>query len=145
MGQVTILFSRKRLPGSVILRAWMHSRFSHCAFVDTATGTVIEAVPGGVREYPLADTLNGASYYEIVQFPSNDPSLVLALAREQIGKPYDWKGVLGFWLRRNWQDDSAFMCSELLAWAFAEAGEPLFRREAHRISPETLYLPFFIR
>lgn len=146
MGYVTIVFTRRRAIGSALLRAWMHSRFSHCALVDRNTGTIIEAaLSGGVRERPLAALLDEASYHEFVRIPARDPASVLASARAQIGKPYDWRGVLGFWLRRDWQDSDAFLCSELVAFALHDAGQPAFRREAWRVSPENLYLPRFDR
>lgn len=145
MSHITVVFTRRRHVGSVLIRAWMHSRFSHCALLDRATGTVIEAVASGVHERPLAALIDEASFAELVSIPCRNPELVLAAARAQIGKPYDWKGVVGFWLRRNWRDDRAFFCSELIAWALESCGQPAFRREAHRISPEMLYLPLFNR
>lgn len=145
MSRITVIFTRRRHVGSALLRAWMHSRYSHCALLDPATGTVIEAVATGVRERPLADMVRDASHYEAISIPCRDPVQVLAAARSQIGKPYDWKGVMAFWFRRNWRDDRAFFCSELIAWALEVCGQPAFRREAHRISPEMLYLPLFER
>lgn len=146
MSHVTVVFTRRRRVGSAVLRAWMHSRFSHCAILDPATNTIIEAAAWhGVQERPLDDLLSESSHHELIQIPCRDPQHVLAMARSQIGKPYDWKGILGFWLRRSWHADNAFVCSELIAWALAAAGEPAFRREAYRISPEHLYLPLFDR
>lgn len=145
MDMVTIVFTRRRRPGSVLIRAWMHSRFSHCGLVDPMTNTVIEAVGHGVRERDLEEMVAEASHHEFVQIPCRDSAVILAAARAQIGKPYDWRGILGFWLRRDWQSDKAFICSELIAWAFASTGQPLFRQDAHRISPDHLYLPMFDR
>jgi len=145
MSQITIVFTRRRHIGSVVLRAWMYSRFSHCALYDPNTHTVIEASVHGVQERPFDQMVGEATHHEVIRIPCRDPQQVLAVAREQIGKPYDWRGVLGFWFRRNWQDERAFLCSELVAWALQKAGEPAFRREAWRVSPEQLYLPLFER
>lgn len=145
MGQITVIFTRRRNIGSLAIRTWMHSRFSHCALIDPATNTVIEAVLGGVRERPLEDMIAHASHHDFVTIPCRNPDAVIAAIRGQIGKPYDWKGVLAFWFRRNWRDDRAFFCSELIAWGLEVCGEPAFRREAYRISPEMLYLPMFDR
>lgn len=65
----------------------------------------------------------------------------VAAARSQIGKPYDWPGVLGIGFRRNWQESDAWFCSELVAWAFGVSGSPLFRTEHWRITPQTIYAP----
>lgn len=145
MSYVSVIFTRKRRFGSIVLRAWMHSRFSHCALVDEGTLTVIEAVPHGIQERPLSELVQESSYHEVVRIHCRNPQQVLAVARGQVGKPYDWKAILGFWLRRSWQKDDAFICSELVAWCFATAGQSLFRREPYRVSPEMLYLPLFDR
>lgn len=145
MNTVTVIFTRKRSLGSVLLRAWMHSRFSHCALVDTQAGTVIEASVHGVRERPLADLKAESSYFEELQLPCADPALALELARREIGKPYDWAGVAGFWTRRDWNRANAWLCSELVVGIVLRAGTPLFRKPPHRISPEMLYLPLFER
>lgn len=146
MSHITVVFTRRRRIGSALIRTWMHSRFSHCAFVVPGGDTVIEASwPGGVRERSLADLVAESSHREFVRIPCRSPTAALLAARRQLGKPYDWRGVLGFWLRRNWQRDDAFLCSELIAWILWSIGEPAFRREAHRVSPESLYLPLFDR
>ena len=145
MSKIIVIFTRRRHLGSVAIRTWMRSRFSHCAVLDPMTNTVIEAVYGGVRERPLLDLIQEASCWESVEISMRNPTQFLAVLRGQIGKPYDWKGVLGFWFRRNWRDDKAFFCSELIAWGLEVCGQPAFRREAYRISPEQLYLPVFDR
>lgn len=144
MDNVSIIFSRRRAIGSILLRAWMHSSYSHCGIIDPSSNTVIEAAfPGGVVERSLEDFCSDKSKWEIITIPVPDAGMVIHKARTQLGKPYDWKGILGFWFRRSWHDNDAFLCSELIAWAFDYAGFPLFRRKANRISPEHLYLPIF--
>lgn len=136
---VQVLFTRSHALGSVLLRTALWSPWSHCAIVDGEE--VIEAAAfGGVRVRPLADMLADATKMAILTLPG-DPQAVIAAARSQIGKPYDWAGVLGFGFRRRWQDDDAWFCSELVAWAFAEAGAPLFREHAWRITPRDIYIP----
>lgn len=143
---VTVVFTRNHRIGSVALRWWMRSRFSHCALVDTTAGTVIEAVSAdGVRERNLSELIRESSHYEFIQIPCTNPDQILAHAREQLGKSYDWRAVLGFWFRRSWQRTDAFICSELVAWAFDAGGEPVVRRESYRVSPEALYLPIWVR
>lgn len=94
----------------------------------------------GVRVRPLADLLAASSKHRIVEMPG-DPYKVITAARSQIGKPYDWLGVLGIGLHRNWQADDSWFCSELVAWAFEAAGSPLFRAPHWRITPQDLFLP----
>ena len=138
---VQVIFTRSHAVGSILLRAALWSPWSHCAIIDG--DEVIEAAAfGGVRVRPLADMLADATKHAIIELPGNAEA-VIAAARSQIGKPYDWAGVLGFGFRRRWQDDDAWFCSELVAWAFAEAGTPLFRVEAHRITPQDLFKPIW--
>ncbi len=143
MNTVTLVFSRKHHIGSLLLRAFLWSEWSHVAIVDGED--VIEAATGaGVRRRPLADLLAESSQYEIVDVPALSPASVIAAARTQIGKPYDWPGVLGIGFRRRWQDDDSWFCSELVAWAFHTSGCPLFRIDAWRITPRDLYAPIFM-
>ena len=110
-----------------------------CAIIDG--DEVIEAAAfHGVRARPLEDMLNKASKFAILTLPG-DEAAVVAAARSQIGKPYDWQGVAGIGFRRRWQDEDAWFCSELVAWAFAEAGTPMFREHAWRITPRDIYIP----
>lgn len=142
MNTVPVVFTRRHHIGSVLLRAALWSAWSHCALVDG--DQVIEAAAGaGVRVRPLADMLRESSAHEIVLIPADDPAAVIAAARSQIGKPYDWAGVIGIGFRRNWHDASRWFCSELVAWSFAEAGSPRFRIGAHRLSPPFLYVPLW--
>ena len=142
MSTVPIVFCRQHHPGSVLLRAFLWSAWSHCAIVDGQT--VIEAsARHGVRERPLADLLAESSRVELVTIQTSRAEAVLAAARTQIGKPYDWPGVLGIGFRRRWQDSDSWFCSELVAWAFHTAGCPLFRLDAWRVTPRDLYAPLF--
>lgn len=145
MPHVTVVFARRHHLGSLALRTWMHSRFSHCALLDPSKGTVIEAVVSGVRERPLEDLVHEASRYDFVKVPCRNPQKVIDAARDQIGKPYDWRAIFGFWFRRSWHRTDAFICSELVAWALSAGGDPVVRREAYRVSPEALYLPLWER
>lgn len=145
MSHITVVFTRRRHIGSVVLRAWMHSRYSHCALLDPKTGTVIEAVAGGIRERSLKEMLSEASAKDFVRIPCRNPEQALAVARGQLGKPYDWRAIFGFWLRRSWHKEDAFICSEFIAWILETIGEPVVRRESYRVSPEHLYLPLWQR
>jgi cell wall-associated NlpC family hydrolase len=145
MNYVTVYFMRRHHIGSLLLRWWMHSAYSHCALFDPATGNVIEAVVGGVRERPAEELKREASKFDEVRIPVADPQAVIDLARLQLGKPYDWRGILGFWFRRDWQDDSAFLCSEFVAWLLQAVGQPAFRCVPGRVSPAHLHMPLWDR
>ena len=125
--------------GSRIIRAVTWSRWSHAAIIDG--DEIIEAVWPRVRVSPLADALASHPRWVIIGIPVADEALAIAAARSQIGKPYDLWGVLGLGIRRDWQDDAAWWCSELILWAAKQAGTDLFRPDAlRRITPEHLWM-----
>lgn len=138
---VRLLFTRRHALGSLFLRTALWSSWSHVAIIDG--DEVIEATGSGVRVWPLRHAIADASEHEIVAVPCTVPDGVIAAARSQIGKPYDWGGVLGIGFRRRWQDEGRWFCSELVAWAFHHAGVPIVRVQAWRITPRDLYLPAY--
>lgn len=133
------LFSASPKPGSVLIRAGTWSRFSHVALVDG--DEVIEAVWPKVRVAPLAEVMALHSVNVLARLPCRDPDIAIRAARSQLGKPYDLTAVVGIGLHRNWQETDSWFCSELLAWALAQSGSPLFRAEAlHRVVPQHLWM-----
>lgn len=101
------------------------------------------AVPGrGVSTRPVALEPN-ASRVELygVEVPAAIEADVYQIADQQRGKPYDWRGVIGFGLHSDWQQADAWFCSELVAWCFLRAGFPLLRTDdVGRIAPRDLLL-----
>lgn len=138
-GTVRVIFSRSHRVGSALLRVAMWSQWSHCAILDG--GEVIEATTShGVSVRSLDDFLAASSRWEVVEVPAADPAAVIAAARAQIGRRYDWAGVLGIAIRRAWQQADAWFCSELVAASFHAAGTPLFRTDAWRVTPRDIYI-----
>ena len=139
---VRIVFIRHRNISSLLLRTFQWSAWSHVAIVDG--DEVIEATAWhGVSVRSLSDLLADSSHHEFIDVPSANPKAVIAAARSQIGKPYDWFGVVGFVFRRKWENSSRWFCSKLVAGAFDLAGEPLFRVKVWRITPRDLYIPIW--
>lgn len=133
-----VIFSRRHHPGSVLLRTAMWSPWSHCGIVDD--DRVIEARAfSGVIDTPLQDFIGHVSQWVMVDFPAND-NRVLSAARAQLGKPYDWSGVAGIALHREWGTADAWFCSELVAYALELGGLKLFRSDAKRITPMHLWM-----
>jgi hypothetical protein len=139
MKKVQLIFSRRHNPGSVLLRTWMWSPWSHCGIIDG--DEVIEALMfKKVGKRTLAEFKGAASKWEIIDVPCPDPDAVLAAARKHIGREYDWLGLVAFILRIEMQRPFYDFCSKLIAAAFSEAEFPLFRVEAWRIMPRDLYI-----
>lgn len=140
MGSVRLMFSTTNLPFSWLIRTATWSTWSHVALVDG--DSVIEAAAGyGVRELPLSEATARNSHYEMVDLPARNPEAIIAAARSQLGKPYDWTAIWALGLRRDWQENDAWFCSELVAWAAAAAGEDWFRCSAlRRVVPQHLWM-----
>jgi len=103
---------------------------------------VVEAVAlGGVVRSKLADRQREDTRWIIMELPCVDPLAIIAAACSQLGKLYDYTAILGLGFHRDWQEMDSWFCSELVAWAFDEAGLPLFRREVlHRVTPQHLWM-----
>ena len=134
-----VLFCTSKLPGAVLIRSVTWSKWSHVALVDG--DEAIEATWPVVRVAPLAEVIAAHSDHVIVDLPCFSPADAIRAARSQVGKPYDLTALLGLLMHRDWQEDDRWFCSELVAWAFAQGGSPLFRPEAmHRITPQHLWM-----
>lgn len=133
---IRLRFSRGTGPAGALVRA---ATWSWCAHVGFALdgGWVLDATPAaGVALRQAVD--DASTRYFAVPEPSQR---VLTLALSQEGRPYDWRGALGIGLHRDWQDEGRWFCSELVAWAFAAAGNPLLRTDhLDRITPRDLLL-----
>lgn len=88
---------------------------SHAGLYDATTGTIIEALDGGVSERSLTAYVGGSHRVVIVRpkvSPSERRAAVLR-ARAAIGTPFDYSGFIGI------DDPQRFYCSELVVWAYA--------------------------
>ena len=134
-----VLFCTSKLPGAALIRAITWSDWSHVAIIDGEE--VIEATWPAVRVVPLADVIVKHSRFVVADIPCQDPAAVIAAARSQIGKPYDFTALFGMLARRDWQEADRWFCSELVAWSFSQGGSPLFRPETlYRITPQHLWM-----
>ncbi|MCP1375404.1 YiiX/YebB-like N1pC/P60 family cysteine hydrolase [Dyella lutea] len=141
MSAINLLFCTNRSnPLSWMIRAGSWSRWSHVALVDG--DYVIEAVAiHGVVRTPLAKRQAQDPSWCMSALPCRDPAAIIAAAHTQLGKPYDYTGVLGIGLHREWQQDDSWFCSELVAWSFAQGGDPLFRTASvRRVTPEDIWM-----
>ncbi|SER35792.1 MULTISPECIES: YiiX/YebB-like N1pC/P60 family cysteine hydrolase [Pseudomonas] len=140
MESVVLLYSRTATPHSLAIRLFNGSPWSHVEFVDGPN--VIGALPGGVRIDKLEDRLRSVSSYAFVRVPCPDARRVLTMAYTQLGKPYDFLGILGLVTRfRDWSTDDKWFCSELVAWCFSQAQWPLFREDQiWRLTPLHLWM-----
>lgn len=132
---IKLQFSTNNSIGSCLVRWFTWSEFSHVDFL-LDDNTLLGADFGGVA----IRNNNPDRFTKTVVFEIDAPQDVITIARQEIGKGYDFAGILGLLHRRNWQSKSKWFCSELVAYAFNRAGYPLLNNsEAHwRITPRDL-------
>lgn len=140
MRTISLLFTRQSDLLSRAIRTFTWSRWSHVALID-GYGAIEATPPDGVVVNDTEVVLMRSSEFELVELPCSNPEAVRAAAASQVGKPYDYTALMGLALRRDWQEEDAWFCSELIAWAFEQAGEPLFRAEClRRVTPQHLWM-----
>lgn len=127
----------KRDRISTLIRWATWWRHSHVVLVSTDSRYIIEATHGkGVVLSTLKEFLTRDSA-EIRGIPHHNPEECWRRALMQVGKPYDWKYTWSWvFRRRDWQDDNAWACSELVAWA----GEWFADQAAGSITARELWL-----
>ena len=114
--------------------------FSHVAVLIGPN--VFEAVPGaGVRAVDAARyfAAHPRQQYDVFAVPGADEAAGERFARAQLGKPYDWRSVLGFaTLDRATRERAGYwQCAEFVYAVIARAGVPLFSPE--RTNPAQLW------
>lgn len=129
-----VILTRSHSVASLLIRARLslhrgeRERHSH-ALVQVSDSDVIDATfqAGGVRRRPLAKALHRVSDGRRLRFLLPDEAAAQAWLAEQLGKDYDWRGCWGWATAdRDWQDDCAWFCFELIAGALRAGGLDVF-------------------
>ncbi|MNJ50609.1 hypothetical protein D3C77_458870 [compost metagenome] len=140
MQSVQLLFTRRRMIGSLLIRGVTWSAFSHVEIVvgDQVLGANMF---GGVSLTALKERLSKSSYAALVDMPCADADAVMAAALSKLGAGYDYVGLMGILLHADWlQVQGRYFCSEFVAWAFNQGGTPLLRTELARVTPQHLWM-----
>lgn len=134
-GPKLLLFHGRGLISATI-RWQTRSSFSHAALLCPDGHTIIEAWQGaGVREKEI-DDWDGVSAFNVTGMMPEHWAGALAFARAQVGKGYDYLGVLRFVSRGIRDDGQRWFCSELVFAALESVGVRLLHRiEARAVSP----------
>lgn len=112
------------------------SRYGHaCVAIGTPDDgmvQIVEAMPEGVR---IRASAVGEWTWGNVELTDTQRMDIALIATAEEGKPYDWGSIAGFVLRHfgahlrgrsKDHPDTKLICSELVAWAYREAGVDLF-------------------
>ncbi len=122
---------------SLVLRTALWSKWSHCGIVMPDKSIIhADSYSGGVVQTSWSTFTIRHTYWEFKDIPLPDDEAAYTFARAQLGKPYDWWGVIGIALHRKWQDDTDWFCSELVEAAAAAGGRQRFINDTWRVNPQ---------
>lgn len=129
---------------SRLIRWQTRSKYSHAAIlVDEESSTIIESWQGaGVRSKKITDWRDIEVFNVDLQGEHKEAAVLMFLI-DQVGKHYDYSGVIRFVSRRKppRADNQKWFCSELVFAAFQYAGVNLLERiDAAAVSPGLLAL-----
>ena len=123
------------------------SRWNHAA-IALGDGFIVEAVPSGIRRTALADYDHREYVVGRRHLTSWQRSKVCAYATSRIGAGYGWLdiaalalvalGIRPAWLDNFAANDDRLVCSQLVAYAYAAAGERLTDDDAWTVTPGDL-------
>jgi hypothetical protein len=142
-GPLSLIFSRSRNPGSMLIRAWPPAGpWSHCGVI--VGDAVIEATMlAGVQSTPLAEFIDRASLWDIIDLWCMRPEAGEKWALSRIGARYDWGGAAGIVLREPdlSEDVDAEYCSMMICRATRKAGNPILKPRAlpHGVTPNSAW------
>jgi len=120
---------------SRLIRWWQWGfPYTHIAYCldlsDPNDPIVVEAWWNGVRHGKFSEVHTPGTEFEVysVQVTERQKERIEDFLQQQLGKPYDWLGILGFPLR-NWKLErkNRWFCSELVFTAFKQAGIELLK------------------
>ena len=135
-----ILLFKGRGFVSKLIRWQTNGEYSHAA-LQLPDGRMIEAwhKPAKVRlRYKLEDWSN-VEAYDVEGMTPEQWNNAINWARDQIGKKYDFGGVLRFVTRWRKQKDEKWFCSELVFEAVKQGGIDLLHRvKCSQVSPTVL-------
>ena len=134
-----IHFLKSHTISGWIIRLLTFSQWNHVA-VEIG-GTVYEAKGlTGVTRSGSKDYLKHWAKTATVKISAPSPVSAVAFLDAQIGKRYDFGGIIALPFRKSWHGRSKWFCSELVAAALIAAGLPKMRIESHRVTPRDLWL-----
>ena len=135
MVRAYVLASKGISLTSRLIRWWQWGfPYTHIAYCfdlsDPTDPTVVEAWWGGVRKGWFSEVHTPGTEFAVysVKVSEAQKELIEIFLKDQLGKKYDWLGILGFPLR-NWRLErkTRWFCSELVFTAFQRAGVELLK------------------
>lgn len=136
MPNIKLTFARNYKPGSLAIRLFCWSRWSHVAIVIDGKNVLEATAAKGVVVTPLPEFKSRYSKVEFATIPVTDINQALSLGRQQIGKKYDWLALIGIAFRLGWGRGNKWFCSELVAHCSG-----MYRQDrVGRVTPEHIWM-----
>lgn len=156
MAKVRLLFSNSKLPLSPLIRAvttlqtGVPCQWSHVALVISKVSfvgndsVIIESTikHRGVNLSTVRDFKKNAKNWCLVELKQEveDFDAMVQIATSKLGKPYDFTGVLGLGINRDWQEDDSWFCSEDVSDTLKRSGLVLKGLHyVHSVFPQTCF------
>lgn len=137
-----LIFINSDHIGSKLVQWWTNSIFDH---VEICIGDrkVIGAKPKGGVQIRDISTLESGKWCltrPAITLLDNQQEDIVNFLKSQVGKKYDWMGIMGFPMNRNIDNPNRWFCSEIAGKAFTKGNYPLIpRKSPSMIPPELLY------
>lgn len=132
-----LIFVTDNKPVSKIIMKTTSCPWHHVAvaFGDV----VIEARFTGVQKTTLSE-LKSRGKHHIVDVPLSDENKALRFALSQIGKGYDFSGLVGFIANKNLENPRLWYCSELANAIAKHGGVTLVRSGLDTVTQRDLWI-----
>lgn len=140
---IKLQFTDENTPAQLLIDWLTGSKFSHVDYVTQDGGGLLGARPiGGVDIRPPGYHKFSATY--IVELPLTliEEVTFIDFLNSQLHKPYDWRALLSFFWKREWQRADSWFCSELIAAGLVLSGflpQNTFKSFV-KVSPQDLLL-----
>jgi hypothetical protein len=113
-----------------LIRWWTNSRYSHCEIIIGGMAFSADAWTNQVRAVS-AKSFNPQSWERVAIDGNGEKALTFLTG--QLGKRYDWLGILGFFLPGTINDPKRWYCSEICAAALSIGKRPISPQELYEI------------
>lgn len=127
-----VILGKSNTLGSWAIRVFTWSNWSHCGAIVNDVVYESSASEGGVVKGSLSYFKKRYPKHIIIDIPHIGDFQRRLI--EQLGKPYDWGGIVKFVFRRDWSNPNKWFCSEYVAHA-SGIFNPKF---TDRVSPQDI-------